>query len=496
MRTRAAPQPPLVLPKYTTLRPRLLARAAYLGPVALHKVASALELAQASGHSAEAARNVCVADLCAQLGMDCDTVCAAALAGIVGVVGVRAVEAAVGSGVLTILETYDAIEEIVLRAEDARFNEASYANLRELVLLAARDEHRALSLRLAAVAVEAREPSVDPGARALLARRSMYLDAPLANQLGMWYLQSELEEGAFRHLLPREYDDIKRKLAVRLRESPALLDVAKADVETVLARGRVVRAAVSRARVVCRVKGAYSVYRKMQRSGKSLAEVYDVLALRVIVVPKRGGGDAEECAACYAVADAIRAHYTVLESREKDYLVQPKSNGYRSLHLTVLAGRQPLEVQIRTEKMHHVAEFGAAAHWLYKGEARELPEFSFEHAAAACRDRSAMLDHTRIQKGLPYLRPRIPAAIAPAADADAKRRSYVSHIASVIRQTRVIVKSCDQLYTLTVGSTLSDLLAGLGNASIGAVAVVNGSVAPLTQRLEMNDIVRFAIPDM
>lgn len=521
VRTRE-PAPPCVhAPRPRTdeaLRPRLLARAAYLGPVALHKVQSALELARSVDDNARAAHNLAVADLCAQLGMDCDTVCAAVLSGLAGAVGARAVEAAVGSAVLTVLEAYNAVEQMVSRAEDACFTEASYVNLRELVLLAARDEHRALSLRLAASAVAARalHHAVSEHAQhELLATRAMYLDAPLANQLGMWYLQSVLEESAFRHLYPREYDDVNKALAVRLRSCGDLLDIAKTEVESVLAHARGVRAAVSRSRVVGRVKGAYSVHRKMQRSGKSLAQIYDVLALRVIVAPKRGGGDAEECAACYAVADAIRQHYPVLESREKDYLVRPKSNGYRSLHLTILAGpaMQPLEVQIRSEKMHHVAEFGAAAHWLYKDGARfsraECRTQGTNVAAAISANGVVtcgapmgggahvggvrLFDMSKRMDSVPYPRPRIPPSLGPAAEADAKRRTYVSHITDVIRQTRVIVKSCGQLYTLTVGSTLSDLLAGLGFASIGGVAFINGTVAPLTQRLEMNDIIRFSI---
>lgn len=471
------------------VRRRLLSRAAYLGPVALHKVQSALELAHL-GAPSQLSENLAVADIVAQLGMDCDTLCAALLRGVVAVCGERAAEGAAGPAVTELLRSYDDVEELVLRAEDSRFNDASYSNLRELALLAAGEEHRALSLRLVVALVNTRGLAevFDVDQRVVLARRAMFFDAPLANQLGMWYLQSEIEEAAFRHLAPAEYASTKRALAQRLAVSGALLATAKTDVERVLGRSKSVRTSVSRTRVVGRVKGAYSVHRKMQRSGKRIDEIYDLLALRVIVAPRRGVGDADEVAACAAVADAIRAAYPVVEARAKDYLSSPKSNGYRSLHLTVLVGdaRHPLEVQIRTEKMHHVAEFGSAAHWLYKDAFRPTPD---------ALQLQLVVDGSKRFSAVP--RPRIPLALADAAQADASRRGYVAQLADAIRETRVIVKSCGQLYTLTVGSTLSDLLSGLGLASLGAVAVVNGTVAPLEQVLQMNDIVRFvcAVPD-
>ncbi len=466
------------------VKPRLLARAVYLGPVALHKVQSAIELAEALRSPAVAADNLAVADICVQLCMDCDTVCAAVLRGLAASAGHDAVDAAVGSSVLSILAAYERIEEIVVRAEEGSFTEASYAHLRELVLIAARDEHRALTLRLAASVVDVRDLGLvlNPEQRELVARRTMYLDAALANQLGMWYLQSELEENSFRHLHPTEYASTKDALSRRKSATGDLLEDTRGEIETIMLRARGVRAVVARARVVGRVKGAYSVHRKMKRTGKRLDQIFDVLALRIIIAPKRGGDDTAECNACYAVAEAVRQNFPVLEGREKDYLVQPKSNGYRSLHLTILAGEgfQPLEVQIRTEKMHHVAEFGAAAHWVYKGVPPGIRGNMFMRGGNQTRN-------------IPYPRPRIPLNIGPAAEADAKRKGYVTHIADAIAQTRVIVKSCGQLYTLALGSTLADLCKGLGMMSLGVVPFVNGTIAPLSQKLQMNDIVRFSI---
>lgn len=313
----------------------MLSRAAYLGPIALHKVQRALELARSVNEPTTLARNLAVGDLCAQLGMECDTVCAAVLCGLTNMVGIRTVDAAVGHSVIDILNVQERIEAIVAR-------DGTYADMRQSILLAARDEQRALSLHLAASAVG------ESTRREWRARCAMYVEAPLAKQLKQPILRIMLEDGAFRQLKPGEYAVVNEALGARLGGD--ILNIVKSEMESMFA-----------SRVMGRVKGRYSTYCKMRRNGKSLDEIYDVLALRVILAAKQD----EDCEACYTVANAIRDRYSVVSSREKDYISSPKPNGYQSLHLVVLAGKEklPIEVQIRSEKMHQVAEFGAAAEW-------------------------------------------------------------------------------------------------------------------------------------
>lgn len=606
------------------------ARVLYLGPVARNKVVCAIELARAGAASpARLAENVTVALIVADLQMDCDTVCAAVLRNVVGAPGcpAAAVEHQVGADVLTILRFHAQLEESVRLCVDASFTELSFSNLRELILVRAVEEHRAISLELARAvrAIRTIDALEDEQSRLAVARRTMYLYAPLANQLGIWFVQSELEELAFMYLDPHSFEMIRHLVGERRRECEDMLSESKHFLERILSRTPEVRNLIRTVRIKGRVKGLYSVYRKMRRSGKKVYEIYDLLALRVVVQPKRADDEAE-IAACYAVANVIKQFYETFESRAKDYIAMPKRNGYRSVHMTVLpqGGSTPLEIQIRSEKMHHVAEFGAAAHWIYKeasveqvddlssdclvendmasdletdtdGEVNDVEDDDDDDDDDDNNDDDDVVfsdddnDDEGINKGgsrrearhsvqqmssprskaewsVPrlarhavvnvntaprervssrstrssYPRPRVAipptaatatttstttstAAAAAAAlvmDRDAQcaeermralareresmqrrvgseelqhelRGGYVTCLASAIRASRVIVATAGQLYGLAVGSTLFDLASGLGVATLGAIAVVNDKVVPLTQRLEMNDIVRF-----
>lgn len=535
----------------THLVTELDSRLFYLGPVARNKVVRAVELARASGIGAnDLSDNIAVALIAADLQMDCDCVCAAVLRAIVGRPGCRQgdVEHEVGADVLKILRLHAQLEQTVHLCVDAEFTELSFSNLRELILVRAAEEHRAISLELAraVLAIRTVDALPDRSAQLVVARRTMYLYAPLANQLGIWYVQGELEELAFMYLQPESFEMIRHLVGERRRECEDMLSSSKQFLERVFSRAPEVRSMVRTVRIKGRVKGLYSVYRKMRRSGKKVYEIYDLLALRVIVQPKKAD-DASENAACYAIAQAIERHYETFGSRAKDYIATPKRNGYRSVHMTVLpqGGSTPLEIQIRSEKMNHVAEFGAAAHWIYKdveqccdvesdsgsdSDGRADMGVGVE-AAGSARSRTFnpvlknVARHAVVSAGkkgrgggggvavLP--RPRV------ATDRDGRhaeerlralgrerqsmrrragrdedlvhqmRGGYVTCLASAIRASRVIVAAAGQLYGLAVGSTLMDLAAGLGVASLGAIAVVNGTVAPLSQRLEMNDIVRF-----
>lgn len=379
------------------------ARVYYLGPVARNKVIRALELARASKVPSHVlAENITVASIVADLQMDCETVCAAVLRTVVDVddevetvnatnastvtdadnrahklghnnysqgCSAAEVEHACGADVVKILRLHAQLEESVRLCVDASFTELSFANLRELILVRAVEEHRAISLELAraVLAIRTVDALSDPKARLAVARRTMHLYAPLANQLGIWYVQSELEELAFMYLDPASFEMIRHLVGERRRECEDMLTDSKQLLERILSATPEIRKLVRTVRIKGRVKGLYSVYRKMRRTGKKVYEIYDLLALRVVVQPKKADDDAER-AACYAVAQVIQQHYDTFQSRAKDYIAQPKRNGYRSVHMTVLphGGSTPLEIQIRSEKMHHVAEFGAAAHWIYK----------------------------------------------------------------------------------------------------------------------------------
>ncbi len=196
--------------------------------------------------------------------------------------------------------------------------------------------------------------------RIALETREIY--APLAGRLGMAQIKWELEDTAFKYLEPEAYAGVVAELATRGTQREEY--IAKV---TALLRDELNRHSIQ-AEVRGRAKHLYSIYKKLARSGETdLSHIYDLFALRVTV------GSITEC---YQVLGLVHAHWPPLPARIKDYIAMPKPNGYQSLHTTVICEEgRPTEVQIRTQDMHRMAEFGVATHWYYKeqGSAAALP---------------------------------------------------------------------------------------------------------------------------
>ena len=185
-----------------------------------------------------------------------------------------------------------------------------------------------------------------------LARESQEIFAPLANRLGVWQIKWELEDLAFRFLDPETYRRVARLVDEKRAERELGVEQARRHLADLLQRARI------KAEVLGRPKHLYSIWKKMQGKGLAIERVFDVRALRVIV---------EDEAACYAALARVHEAYVPVEGEFDDYIARPKANGYQSLHTVVLCedGR-PIEVQIRTRAMHEHAEYGVAAHWMYK----------------------------------------------------------------------------------------------------------------------------------
>ncbi len=189
-----------------------------------------------------------------------------------------------------------------------------------------------------------------------IARETMEIFAPLATRLGIWQIKWELEDLAFRYLEPERYQEIAARLdATRLARERYIEDVA-AGLRVQLDDARI------EAEVTGRAKHIYSIHQKARRYGreaKSFDQIYDLLALRILV---------KDVAGCYAALGVVHATWRPLPGQFDDYIASPKASMYQSLHTTVIGpGARPLEVQIRTYDMHRVAEYGVAAHWRYKG---------------------------------------------------------------------------------------------------------------------------------
>lgn len=191
-----------------------------------------------------------------------------------------------------------------------------------------------------------------------IARETIEIYAPLANRLGISNIKWELEDLCFRYLYPEEYYDLVEKVQQKRQERQKFID------DSIKEMSKEIKDANIKAEIQGRAKHFYSIWRKMKRDNKDISEIYDLSAVRVLVSTVHE---------CYTVLGLIHNIWKPIPGRFKDYIAMPKSNGYQSLHTTVIAANgYPLEIQIRTFQMHQVSEYGIAAHWKYKESGKSI----------------------------------------------------------------------------------------------------------------------------
>ncbi len=193
----------------------------------------------------------------------------------------------------------------------------------------------------------------NPEKRYRIALESLEIYAPIAGRLGMYSIKEGLEDLSFKYVYPAEYKWVIKQFKSKIGENTISFDKTKSNIIKLLRKNKIDFYSVSG-----RKKKLYSLYQKLLRKNKDIGKIYDLMALRIIT---KSVGD------CYSILGLIHNNYQPLNGRVKDYISQKKPNGYQSLHTTIFnEDHNPIEIQIRTQDMNKIAEFGIASHWIYE----------------------------------------------------------------------------------------------------------------------------------
>src|ERR1700741_2699996 len=192
---------------------------------------------------------------------------------------------------------------------------------------------------------------LEPAKQQRIARETLEIYDPITHRLGMGVIRNELEDLSFRVLEPESFLGLQKEVSEQQPVHQRFLEEVQATIRSKLVENGIP------AELEARVKGLYSLNRKLVRQGRGLEQIYDLLAVRVITDTERS---------CYAALGVVHHIWRPVPGRFKDYIAMPRPNLYQSLHTTVIHGAQPFEIQIRTQEMHRIAEEGVAAHWKYK----------------------------------------------------------------------------------------------------------------------------------
>jgi GTP diphosphokinase / guanosine-3',5'-bis(diphosphate) 3'-diphosphatase len=393
----------------------------------------------------------------AQLQLDASSLAAALLHDIPEDTGlpIEEIEKRFGAEIAKLVDGITKLSKVPLATSAIMTNATQAENLRKM-LVAMAEDLRVVFIKLADRLHNMRTLGALPRDRQMKnAQETLEIFAPLAHRLGIWELKWQLEDYSFRYLEPEEYQRIARlvdtKRAQREKFITRAIELLKKEFEKVNLE----------ADISGRPKHIYSIYQKMQRyaaMGRHFDEIHDLLALRVLVntIPD-----------CYHAVGIIHSIWHPLPDVFDDYIANPKPNGYQALHTAVMAlGTTPLEVQIRTREMHHVAEYGVAAHWRYKeGESKDV---RFEERMAWLRQ---LIEWHRELSGA---------------------EEFLESV-----KTDIFI---DQVFVYTPKGEIKDLPRGatpldfayrvhtdLGHRCIGSK--VNGKLVPLTTELKNGDVV-------
>ena len=388
-----------------------------------------------------------VAQIVAEMGLDTDAVLGALLHDCIEDTDASFDDIAKNFG-RTTAELVEGVTKLT-RANFSSSEQEQMENLRKMFMAMSRDI-RVVLIKIADRLHNMRTMQYQSPAKQIIkCRETMDVYAPLAHRLGMQRIKWELEDIALRYLDPADYDHITSYLNAHKEQDDAFMFAVQERI-----KNRLLDMGIHN-KTYGRIKHVYSIYRKMQSQGKSMDELYDIYAFRVIV---------DSIPDCYNVLGHVHDLFNLVPGRFKDYISTPKPNMYQSLHTTVIGSQGiPFEVQIRTWQMHETAEYGIAAHWKYKQGSGDGNEKDFEWVRRLLESQQ---------------------------DTDAE--DYVQSLKIDMFDDEVFVFTPKgKIVSLPAGSTPIDFAyaihSGVGNAMVGAK--VNNRIANIDSVLENGDIV-------
>ena len=348
----------------------------------------------------------------------------------------------------TVAELVEGVTKLT-RADFSSREQAQMENLRKMFMAMSKD------IRVVLIKIADRLHNIrtmqyqSPAKQISKCQETMDIYAPLAHRLGMQKIKWELEDTSLRYLAPKEYNEITAYLQEHKEQDESFMRTIQEKITQRLTAMGIHNTTYGR------IKHVYSIYRKMQSQGKTMDELYDIYAFRVIV---------DSIPDCYNVLGHIHDLFNLIPGRFKDYISTPKPNMYQSLHTTVIGSQGiPFEVQIRTWEMHETAEYGIAAHWKYKQGTGSGSEKDFEWVRRLLESQQ---------------------------DSDAEE--YVQSLKIDMFDDEVFVFTPKgRIVSLPSGSTPIDFAyaihSGVGNAMVGAK--VNNRIANIDTKLRNGDIV-------
>ncbi|MBQ7912586.1 MAG: bifunctional (p)ppGpp synthetase/guanosine-3',5'-bis(diphosphate) 3'-pyrophosphohydrolase [Clostridia bacterium] len=393
-----------------------------------------------------------VADILMGLGLDSATIAAALLHDVIEDTERTAedIKNEFGEEVLALVSGVTKLEKIVFKSKE----DENAENFRKIFVAMAKDV-RVIIIKLADRLHNMRSLNfLSYERQQRMANETLDIYAPLAGRLGISQIKCELEDLCLKYLDPESYEYLVYNIREKLSERKEFVNGIVEEIKELMTADKV------EGEVFGRPKHFYSIYKKMKNKDKTLEQIYDLTAVRVIV---------KDISQCYTVLGRIHEKWKPIPGRIKDYIATPKPNKYQSLHTTVMTRYgQPFEIQIRTEEMHRIAEFGIAAHWKYKEGKTEEESNNFESRLAWLRE--VMEWEGDLKDSREFI--------------DALKTELYSHELLVFTPRGKVI-------SLPPGATPIDFAYAIhsevGNHCTGAR--VNSKIVPLTTTLEVGDVV-------